>query len=122
MLFWEGLVSFTPRKGMGGMWADENGGGSLIPNLSYISEAAACVLDRQLRTYMVPYTDVVKLSSKAFHYDYWDRRAFYRRRKPFPPKVGSFQVFLQGYQGSYPPFSISTDLTVWFRREYLPPP
>ncbi|KAI5781252.1 phosphatidylinositol 3 and 4-kinase-domain-containing protein [Geopyxis carbonaria] len=70
----------------------------LIPNLSYISEAAACLLDRQLKTYMVPYTDVVHLSSKAFHYDYWDRRAFYRRRKPLPPKVGSFQVFLQGYQ------------------------
>ncbi|KAH8155268.1 uncharacterized protein LAJ45_00277 [Morchella importuna] len=70
----------------------------LIPNLSYISEAAACVLDRQLRTFLVPYTDIVKLSSKAFHYDYWDRRAYYRRSKPLPPKVGSFQVFLQGFQ------------------------
>lgn len=73
---------------------------SLIPNLSYISEAAACVLDRQLRTFLVPYTDIVKLSSKAFHYDYWDRRAYYRRSKPLPPKVGSFQVFLQGFQGT----------------------
>lgn len=70
----------------------------MIPNLSYISEAAACLLDRQLRTFMVPYTDIVHLSSKAFHYDYWDRRNFYRRRKPLPPKVGSFQVFLQNYQ------------------------
>lgn len=76
-------------------------GGSLIPNLSYISEAAACLLDRQLKTYLVPYTDVVHLSSKAFHYDYWDRHAFYRRKKPLPPKVGSFQVFLNGYQGRY---------------------
>ena len=72
---------------------------SLIPNLSYISEAAACLLDRQLKTYLVPYTDIVHLSSKAFHYDYWDRRAFYRRHKPLPPKVGSFQVFLQGFEG-----------------------
>lgn len=72
----------------------------MIPNLSYISEAAACVLDRQLRTFLVPYTDVVKLSSKAFHYDYWDRRAYYRRHKPLPQKVGSFQVFLQGFQGT----------------------
>ena len=81
--------------------------GSLIPNLSYISEAAACLLDRQLKTYMVPYTDIVRLSSKAFHYDYWDRRAYYRRRKPFPPKVGSFQVFLQGYQGEKAPFQVA---------------
>ncbi|KAK5240499.1 Phosphatidylinositol 4-kinase LSB6, partial [Exophiala xenobiotica] len=29
----------------------------LIPNLSYVSEAAAYVLDCQLRTFLVPYTD-----------------------------------------------------------------
>jgi len=72
---------------------------SLIPNLSYISEAAACVLDRQLRAFLVPHTEVVWVSSKSFHYDYWDRRAFYRKKKPLPPKVGSFQAFLQGYEG-----------------------
>src|SRR5690606_761116 len=72
---------------------------SLIPNLSYISEAAACVLDRRLRSFMVPFTEVVYFASKSFHYDYWDRRAFYRRRKPLPPKVGSFQAFLTGYEG-----------------------
>ncbi|PUU82009.1 phosphatidylinositol 3 and 4-kinase-domain-containing protein [Tuber borchii] len=71
----------------------------LIPNLSYISEAAACLLDRQLKTFLVPYTDVVKLSSKSFHYDYWDRRAYYKKHKPLPSKVGSFQVFLKGFQG-----------------------
>ncbi|RPA94480.1 hypothetical protein L873DRAFT_1701007 [Choiromyces venosus 120613-1] len=70
----------------------------LIPNLSYISEAAACLLDRQLKTFLVPYTDIVKLSSKSFHYDYWDRRAYYKRHKPLPSKVGSFQVFLKGFQ------------------------
>jgi phosphatidylinositol 4-kinase type 2 len=70
----------------------------LIPNLSYVSEAAAYVLDAQLRCGLVPYTDVVGLSSKSFHYDYWDRRAFYRRKKPLPEKLGSFQVFLKGYQ------------------------
>ncbi|KAG0637735.1 phosphatidylinositol 3 and 4-kinase-domain-containing protein [Tuber brumale] len=70
----------------------------LIPNLSYISEAAACLLDRQLKTFLVPYTDVVKLSSKSFHYDYWDRRAYYKKHKPLPSKVGSFQVFLKGFQ------------------------
>ncbi|KAF1811494.1 phosphatidylinositol 4-kinase type 2-alpha [Eremomyces bilateralis CBS 781.70] len=70
----------------------------LIPNLSYVSEAAAYVLDMRLHTNIVPYTDIVSLSSKSFHYDYWDRRAFYRRRKALPHKVGSFQYFLTGYK------------------------
>jgi hypothetical protein len=70
----------------------------LIPNLSYVSEAAAFVLDTQLRTNLVPYTDIVALSSKSFHYDFWDRRAFYRKKKPLPEKVGSFQVFLKGFK------------------------
>ncbi|KAJ6256939.1 hypothetical protein Dda_7822 [Drechslerella dactyloides] len=70
----------------------------LIPNLSYVSEAAASYLDRQLRTFIVPYTDLVWLSSKSFHYDFWDRRAHYRNGKMFPEKVGSFQVFLNGYK------------------------
>ncbi|KAF7189114.1 Phosphatidylinositol 4-kinase lsb6 [Pseudocercospora fuligena] len=72
----------------------------LIPNLSYVSEAAAYVLDCQLRTNLVPYTDVVGLSSKSFHYDWMDRRAYYRKGKAFPEKLGSFQVFLKGYKGA----------------------
>lgn len=71
---------------------------SLIPNLSYVSEAAAYVLDRQLRTNLVPYTDVVWLSSKSFHYPFWDRRSFHRKNKPLPAKPGSFQVFLKGFK------------------------
>src|SRR6202021_3004568 len=55
-------------------------------------------LDCRLRTNLVPYTDIVHLSSKSFHYDFWDRRNFYRKKKPFPPKVGSFQVFLKGFK------------------------
>ena len=70
----------------------------LIPNLSYVSEAAAYTLDTQLRTNLVPYTDVVGLSSKSFSYDFWDRRAYYRKKKPLPEKLGSFQVFLKGYK------------------------
>ena len=70
----------------------------LIPNLSYVSEAAAYVLDTRLRTHLVPYTDIVYLSSKSFFYDFWDRSNFYRKRKPLPAKVGSFQVFLQGFK------------------------
>jgi len=71
---------------------------SLIPNLSYVSEAAAYVLDAQLRTHMVPYTDVVNLSSKSFHYPFWDRYNHSRNKKPLPAKPGSFQVFLQGFK------------------------
>lgn len=70
----------------------------LIPNLSYVSEAAAYVLDSRLRTNLVPYTDVVALSSKSFFYDFWDRRSHYRKGKPFPEKLGSFQVFLKGFK------------------------
>jgi hypothetical protein len=70
----------------------------LIPNLSYISEAAACVLDRQLKTFIVPHTEIVWLASKAFNYDWFDRRAYYRKGKPLPQKVGSFQVFLEGFR------------------------
>ncbi|SCV56136.1 probable LSB6 LAs17 Binding protein [Fusarium fujikuroi] len=70
----------------------------LIPNLSYVSEAAAYVLDCQLRTHLVPYTDVVWLASKSFHYPFWDRRKFHRKKKPLPAKPGSFQVFLKGFK------------------------
>ena len=70
----------------------------LIPNLSYVSEAAAFVLDTRLRTHLVPYTDIVYLSSKSFYYDFWDRSTYYRKRKPLPAKVGSFQVFLKGFK------------------------
>ncbi|KAF7560527.1 hypothetical protein G7046_g3611 [Stylonectria norvegica] len=70
----------------------------LIPNLSYVSEAAAYVLDCQLRTGLVPYTDVVWLASKSFHYPFWDRRKFHRKKGPLPAKPGSFQVFLKGFK------------------------
>jgi phosphatidylinositol 4-kinase type 2 len=70
----------------------------LIPNLSYVSEAAAYVLDVQLRTNLVPYTEVISLSSKSFFYDFWDRRAYYRKKKPLPDKLGSLQIFLKGYK------------------------
>lgn len=63
-----------------------------------MSEAAAYVLDCQLRTNLVPYTDVVWLASKSFHYPFWDRRKFYRKKKPLPAKPGSFQVFLKGFK------------------------
>ena len=70
----------------------------LIPNLSYVSEAAAYVLDTQLRINLVPYTDVVYLSSKSFYYDFWERRSTWTGKRGLPAKPGSFQVFLKGFK------------------------
>ncbi|CAJ0837353.1 7121_t:CDS:2 [Entrophospora sp. SA101] len=72
----------------------------LIPNLGYISEAAASLLDRQLQLNIVPRTEVVWISSPSFHYDYLDRRAARSKNhyKPLPEKIGSFQIFLSGYK------------------------
>ncbi|RMZ90314.1 hypothetical protein DV736_g2461, partial [Chaetothyriales sp. CBS 134916] len=70
----------------------------LIPNLSYVSEAAAYVLDSQLRIGIVPYTDVVYLSSKSFYYDCWERTNAWGGKRSLPAKPGSFQVFLKGYK------------------------
>ncbi|CAO3640068.1 unnamed protein product [Cunninghamella blakesleeana] len=73
----------------------------LIPNLGYISEAAASLVDRQLGTCIVPTTNLDHFSSPSFHYAYLDRRR-YRRSTPSDPytlplKIGSFQCFLRGF-------------------------
>lgn len=66
----------------------------LIPNLGYISEAAACVLDCQLQSYIVPYTAVVRLRAPTFYYKFWDKSNDVTK---LLYKVGSFQMFLHGY-------------------------
>ena len=65
-----------------------------------MSESAASLLDRRLNLNIVPVTEVTHLSSPTFHYDYLDRRAAKLKRNPFPlpEKIGSFQVFLNGYK------------------------
>ncbi|KAG0196141.1 phosphatidyl inositol kinase, partial [Mortierella sp. GBA30] len=72
----------------------------LIPNLGYISESATSLVDRRLKLNIVPSTEVIWLSSPAFHYDYLDRRAakLQKGAKPLPDKVGSFQLFLNGFK------------------------
>ncbi|AGO13234.1 AaceriAFR087Wp [[Ashbya] aceris (nom. inval.)] len=70
----------------------------LIPNLGYLCEAAASLLDRRLRTDLVPWTDTVVLESMNFYdsrdkwFCGWNRRA--------QRKIGSFQLFLEGYVGA----------------------
>jgi len=57
-------------------------------------------VDRRLKLNIVPSTEVVWISSPAFHYDYLDRRAAQSQKgaKPLPDKVGSFQLFLNGFK------------------------
>ncbi|KAI0341916.1 hypothetical protein BDW22DRAFT_1331270 [Trametopsis cervina] len=77
-------------------WIIPFGRACLIPNLSYISEAAASLLDERLKLYIVPRTELVSLSSPAFYYDWLDRNAA-KKGKPLPDKIGSMQYFLHGF-------------------------
>ncbi|KAI9365509.1 phosphatidylinositol 3-/4-kinase, partial [Zopfochytrium polystomum] len=94
-------------------WAHRNclpccfGRSCLIPNLGYLSEAAASYMDRRLGLNVVPRTEVVELASPSFFYSARDRRA-YARGKPLPPKLGSFQLFLTGFK----------DATTFFKEGY----
>lgn len=89
------------------------GRGCLLPNQGYLSEAAASLVDSKLGLGIVPKTKVVYLASETFHYSAIDRaksrgkkyalekvpkvgRHFHR--VGLPPKVGSFQLFVEGYR------------------------
>lgn len=78
-------------------WLIPFGRSCLIPNLSYISEAAASLLDTRLSLNIVPKTQLVSLTSPAFFYDWIDRTA-YKNGKPLPEKIGSMQCFMHGFQ------------------------
>jgi hypothetical protein len=80
----------------------------IIPNLGYISEAAASFVDRQLGLNIVPRTEVVYLSSPSFHYSFKERWAHRLFNTPLPPKIGSFQLFLNGFE----------DATTFFQSGY----
>ncbi|TIB97666.1 hypothetical protein E3Q10_00874 [Wallemia mellicola] len=86
-------------------WAHRNffwwiafGRSCLIPNLSYISEAAASILDDRLQLGIVPRTGLVDLASPSFFYEWADRRAWHKGSKPLPDKIGSLQTFMHGYK------------------------
>ena len=70
----------------------------MIPNLSYISEAAASVLDDRLQLGIVPRTGLVELSSPSFFYEWSDRRNWYNKHIHLPDKIGSLQTFMHGYK------------------------
>ncbi|XP_020387301.2 phosphatidylinositol 4-kinase type 2-beta [Rhincodon typus] len=89
------------------------GRGCLIPNQGYLSEAGAYLVDEKLGLGVVPKTKVVWLASETFNYSAIDRaksrgkkyalekvpkvgRRFHRIG--LPPKVGSFQLFVENYK------------------------
>lgn len=99
----------------------------LVPNQGYLSEASAYLVDKKLNLGLVPKTKVVRLFSETFNYSAIDRaksrtkknvnERFPKVGKRFnriglPPKVGSFQLFVDNYE----------DASIWLRRfEEFPP-
>lgn len=75
-----------------------------------MSEAAASELDRRLSLSMVPRTELVSLSSPSFFYDWIDRNAYSKKKKPLRDKIGSFQTFKHGYK----------DATEWLKEHPWP--
>ncbi|ORZ37800.1 phosphatidylinositol 3 and 4-kinase-domain-containing protein [Catenaria anguillulae PL171] len=66
----------------------------LIPNVGYMSEAGASLLDQRLGFGIVPLTKVVSLASPAFYY----RKRHRRHPQALPMKSGSLQLFLRGFK------------------------
>lgn len=99
----------------------------LVPNQGYLSEASAYAVDKKLCLNIVPKTRVVKLFSETFNYSAIDHAKSTTKRnvsehfpkvgKRFnriglPPKVGSFQLFVENYE----------DASIWLRKfEDYPP-
>lgn len=90
-----------------------------MPNQGYLSEAGASLIDEKLELKIVPKTRVVKLSAESFNYLAIDRvksrtKQNLANRFPnmrfdrigLPPKVGSFQLFVENYK----------DADYWLRR------
>lgn len=88
----------------------------LVPNQGYLSEAGASLVDQKLSLNIVPKTKVVKLSAPTFNYSAIDRAKSATKqnvnsrfpsvgrhfnRLGLPPKSGSFQLFVDGYEDAY---------------------
>ncbi|KAJ6659399.1 hypothetical protein lerEdw1_019131 [Lerista edwardsae] len=89
------------------------GRGCLVPNQGYLSEAGAYLVDSKLGLGVVPKTKVVWIVSETFNYSAIDRaksrgKKYALEKVPkvgkkfhrigLPPKVGSFQQFVEGYK------------------------
>ncbi|OUM64266.1 hypothetical protein PIROE2DRAFT_22345, partial [Piromyces sp. E2] len=84
------------------------GRGCLVPNLGYISEAAASYIDRRLHLNIVPRTEIVSLSSPSFYYNSKELQDYYDGKSSLPKKKGSFQLFMTGYK----------DANIFFKEGY----
>jgi len=84
------------------------GRGCLVPNLGYISEAAASYVDRRLHLNIVPRTEIVSLASPSFYYNSKELQDYYDGKSPLPKKKGSFQLFMTGYK----------DANIFFKEGY----
>ncbi|KAF3844070.1 hypothetical protein F7725_016118 [Dissostichus mawsoni] len=93
----------------------------LVLNQGYLSEAGASLVDQKLELNIVPRTKVVYLASETFNYSAIDRVKSRGKRLALekvpkvgqrfhriglPPKVGSFQLFVDAYK----------DADFWLRR------
>ncbi|KAH0616271.1 hypothetical protein JD844_027266 [Phrynosoma platyrhinos] len=89
------------------------GRGCLVPNQGYLSESGAYLVDSKLGLGVVPKTKVVWIVSETFNYSAIDRaksrgKKYALEKVPkvgkkfhrigLPPKVGSFQLFVEGYK------------------------
>ncbi|CAG9539273.1 unnamed protein product, partial [Cercopithifilaria johnstoni] len=87
----------------------------------YLSEVGASLIDQKLKLNIVPQTNVVALAAPTFNYGRIDRAKAHTKRRirtrypeigkrfhriGLPPKIGSFQLFVHGYQ----------DASYWLRQ------
>jgi len=77
------------------------GRGCLMTNVGYISEVGASVVDRFFKLDIVPYTELVELSSNYFVYPIWTVVNRWWIGRELPRKIGSFQVFVEEFE-SFP--------------------
>ncbi|ORY29484.1 hypothetical protein BCR33DRAFT_666627, partial [Rhizoclosmatium globosum] len=80
----------------------------LVNGAGYLSEACASYIDRRLGLGVVPRTEVVLLASPTFFYTWYEKWLYVRGIRPLPLKVGSFQLFLNGFK----------DATTFFKDGY----
>ncbi|ORY22307.1 hypothetical protein LY90DRAFT_515622 [Neocallimastix californiae] len=104
----DGIIPTRIKQGSSGSYFCYNRRGCLVPNLGYISEAAASYVDRRLHLNIVPRTEIVSLASPSFYYSTKELQDYYSGKSPLPKKKGSFQLFMAGYK----------DANIFFKEGY----
>jgi hypothetical protein len=79
------------------------------PNFSY---GVASRLDERLGLGIVPKTELVSLSSPSFFYEWIQRNAYARNKKPLPDKIGSLQTFCAGFKVRLPSSGFSLQVLI----------